>query len=198
MIVGHQIGHVGIGLAEGDRDLVAIRRLDVLDDLHLAGRTRFGIRAAVAVEGEDHIGGGHLLAAVELDALAQLEDPALGGIEAFPALRQLARGLAGGAHLDQCIAEEITDLDRHLGLIGRRVEAVGAGTALQREHGIAALLRRRQGRLGQKGGRQGDAETDSRGALHESPPGEPAADRQISQSANVFHREDPPLDRNAP
>ena len=77
VIVGHDVGEVGIAAGEVEDHVVAVG-----GDLVDAGEQRLaaGLRALapVMIDGGHNVTGGKRLAVVEFDTLAQLEHPALG------------------------------------------------------------------------------------------------------------------------
>ena len=83
--VSHSACRIGFGRGQHEIDRVIVD----LHGLHVGGRPRLDLRAwaAHALEREDDVIGREVFAAVELDALAQMEAP-LQGIDDLPALGQ--------------------------------------------------------------------------------------------------------------
>ena len=160
MVVGQQIGKVGVGVVEGDDHLVAVgpHRLDAAHDAQRAGLRIF---VGMALERGDHVLGGDGLAVVELDVLANLERPDLGvvGSAVFLGDRvpQGAVGIEGQQIFAPAFAEGVHDLGEEAG----GVEAVGRFTADETGLEDAApdrplsVRRARQQRVGEG---RGDAE----------------------------------------
>ena len=88
--VSHSAVQDGVGRGEHEIDGVIVD----LDGLHVGRRAALDLRAgaAHAVEREDHVVGGEVLAVVELDALAQMEAP-LERVDDLPALGQARNDL---------------------------------------------------------------------------------------------------------
>ena len=71
VVVAEQVGQVGVGLLQREHDFLAVG-LDALDALHVAERAGLRLLVGMALERGGHVLGGHRLAVVELDAVADL------------------------------------------------------------------------------------------------------------------------------
>ncbi len=86
VIIGQNIGEVGVAALQGEDHAVRAVGLDILDAGHDAFGAGLGVLAPVQVQRGDDVLGLERLAVVPLDALAQLEDPGLGVVAGLPSL----------------------------------------------------------------------------------------------------------------
>ncbi len=181
VVVGHDVGQVGVASVEHHGHFIGVARLEVLDHLQIALGARFRVGAPMVIDRVDDVGGRHLLAVGELDALAQLEHP-LGGVGVrLPALGKLGNGLVVLVELDQRVAPLVADGLHVVGGVGRGVEAVGGAGAVDAELQIPALLRRLGERSACQRGRERGADAERRRPLHEFAPPHPLMRQQTPQ-----------------
>ena len=110
--------------------------------LHVAKRTGFGLFVGMALERGGHVIGGHRLAIVEFDAVANLQRPGLGVLgERADLLGDAVLELAVRRQLDDHFAPHLAEGERHLRHHQRRIEAVGGFSAHQAGLKRAALDR---------------------------------------------------------
>jgi hypothetical protein len=86
-LVGHLAGEVreeAVGRIEVEDDALAVGALLDAADHALVGGLRLGVRAEQSLERRDDVVGGHRRTVVELDALADLESPALRAVRRLP------------------------------------------------------------------------------------------------------------------
>ena len=140
MIVAEQVGKVGIGLLQRQHDFLAAG-LDALDALHVAERAGLRLFVGMALERGGDVLGGHGLAVVEFDAVADLQRPDLGVVRRADLLGDAVLELAVGRQLDDHFAPHLAEGERHLGHDQRRIEAVGGFAADQAGLEDAALDR---------------------------------------------------------
>ena len=122
-----------------DTDLVRAGRLDVGDGLEQGLGLRDRVGAAVQVQRPDHVIGGHGLAAVELDPVAQLEGPFGQVVVAAPFGRKLGNQLAARPDLDQAVAQLVLQLHHEAAFVELRVQGLGGVEIGDRQAEGAAL-----------------------------------------------------------
>ncbi len=177
MIVGHQVGQVGVGRVQLEGDHVALG-LHVGDALHDAKGARLGLLVGVTLQRGDHVLGGHGLAVVEFHPGADLELPfgRVGRRRDF-----LGDAVVDGAvriDVNQQFAPGHVHLERHFRGRQRRVKAVGRFTALHADLDHAALLGLlRQRRLREQGRSETGRNAQRGGPRDEFTAGHPAATR---------------------
>ena len=167
VIVGHQIGKVGIRFLERHDDILAVdlHRFDALHDAERAG-LRFLVR--VALERLQHVVGGHRLAVVELDAVADLEGPLLGVVRRADLLGDPVLKAAFRRQRNEIFAPALAEGEWYLAEEARRVEAVGGLAALHARlddaalHGTGSLCGARE-----EGIREGSGDAERGGASQE-------------------------------
>lgn len=197
MVVGQDIGQVGVPIAQGDGHLVVVGRGNIGDLVEQGARAGLGLLAAVMIDGIDHVGGLHLLAVVKRHPLAQLDDPDLGAGLGLPTDRQRRLDLVLDVELGQRVVELRAEDLRIAGRVVGGIERVGAAGVVDAEdEGSAALRRLRLHRFGGKaaGERRGDAV--SRRLAHELPPVDAPAGQLLDQILDVgwvLHRCRPPV-----
>ena len=105
--VGDQDGQLDHRLLGGEGDRIGIGRLDAVGIEEGQHRLRAAaeLRIEHALEGIDHVGGGEILAAVELHALAQMEGPGQPVIRHRPVGRQLRQDLEIVVDIDQAVVD---------------------------------------------------------------------------------------------
>ena len=185
VVVGHQVGQVGVGRFQRHGHIVAID-LHRLDDLHDAKSTRFGILVAVPLKRGQHVGGGQVLAVVESDPLADLEHPCLGIGAAFDGFGHAHFKFARGGHFDQRFRGGVQVEIGHLRCGQCGIHAVGGFAALKADFQDAALdgTRRLHG-LGVECAGHGRADTQCAHAAHELAPRHAAKARAQLEIINL-------------
>ena len=140
VIVAEQVGKVGIGLLQRQHHFLAAG-LDGRDTLHVAERAGFRLLVRVALQRGGHVLGGHGLAVVEFDAVADFQGPGLRIVGRADLFGNAVLELAVRRQFDDHFAPALAEGERHLRHHQRRIEAVGGFTADQAGLQRAALDR---------------------------------------------------------
>ena len=156
--VGHDVGELVADehrqlhhrLLGGERHRVRIRRLDAvrIEELEHGAGAGSSLLVQQALEAVDHVGGGEVLAAVEFDAIAQLEGPGQAVIRHAPFGRQLRQDVEVVVDIDQAVV----DRERVIGIVaGMHVGGIhrlllAAPLVSQHLHAFVARGRERRAR----------------------------------------------------
>lgn len=195
MVVGHQIGEVGIGIAEGDHHFLALG-LDRLDVLQNAERAGFRLLVRMALERGGDILRAHRLAVVELDAVADLHRPGLGIRRSADLLGYQVLDAALRGKTDEEFAPLLAEVECDLAEIQRWIQAVGRLAALQAGLDDAALYRRRGESLAGQSRRQRRRDAESRRAAKEIAARDPALAGEFGEMIEFRMHVLPPFVRN--
>ena len=165
VIVGHQIGQVGVGRFQIDDEIVAVH-FHVGNALHDAKGTRFAFLVRMALHGFQHVLGCHVLAVRKGDTLADLEHPLFRICRSFDTFGHAEINLAIRVDIQQGFTPGIKVVQRNFGRGQRGVLRVGGfatgradldraapfgrlvcgGLCVARQHGVGGNSRHTQGR----------------------------------------------------
>ena len=165
------------GLLGDELDAVLARGLDLVhgDEVRLAGRA-----LEEAVEGELHVGRGHLLPVVELDALPELEGPGVRVGADLPGLRQLRPRVHVGVVAHELAVHEgrapaARERGHELGIEARRLGGLGG------DEGAPGL-----GRLGGRGRAESERAQGEAARLEKVAPSEGVWGRGLACGSHAF------------
>ena len=141
MVVCEDIGQIGVGRVQGDEHLILVENLDVTDAGYRTRCTGVGVLAPVPVDREEDVFNIDGFAVVELDILADVQDPLLGTRSGFPALRELGDHLTIGCEFRQAVErrEIVEDADNVTGCRG--IHAVGVRSPGHGQFQCSTLVR---------------------------------------------------------
>lgn len=138
MEVIHQEGQVDISFLECEYHVLPIYR-NFVDSFHDAERAGLRPFVRMARHGGEHVCRGHLLAIVELHALADLEGPDLGIFRRTPFFRKRRLQVTIRVDLDELFTPLSQEEPRNRARGHRRIETVRGRPALQSRFEQAAL-----------------------------------------------------------
>ena len=142
MVVGEDIGDIGIAAREEDGDLEGPGGRDIGDRGQIGFRRRFRVLRPVQVERIGDIRRGHGLAVMEGDPAAELEDPFLGVGTDIPAFREMGHEMTFLVEVRQRVIERHADEGQEGAEIGLRVETIRTAGPVGADDQMPAPLRR--------------------------------------------------------
>lgn len=142
MVVGQDIGDIGIAAGEQDGDFEGARGRDIRDRGQIGLRGGFRILRPVQVERIGDIPRRHGLLVMEGDPVAELEDPFLGVGTDIPAFREMGNEVPLLVEVRQRVIERHADEGQEGAEIGLRVQTIRAAGSVGADDEMPTFLGR--------------------------------------------------------